>query len=143
MVRKCHTKNIYFAKHQKHLSRIRIRIRSDTVFFGSPDPDPYFENQIRGSGSRSEKMDRIRNTEKNEPISGYGPSLNSADISLFSCCLQYTCILRLIYTSSFQTSNYRFAFITPTQFHYFSYNFCHGIRVVYTRGEGQGQWIAV
>ena len=25
-----------------------------------PDPDPYFENRIRGSGS--EKMDRIRNT---------------------------------------------------------------------------------
>ena len=45
---------------KKYISRIRIR--SDPVFLGHPNPDPdrYFKNRIRGSGS--EKMDRIRNT---------------------------------------------------------------------------------
>ena len=36
-------------------SVLRIRIRSDAVLFGHPDPDPEFLYRIRGSGSGFEK----------------------------------------------------------------------------------------
>ena len=51
-------KNIYFAKHQKHIKEGSGsgsgRIRS---FWGHPDPDPDFKNRIRGSGSEKNGPD--------------------------------------------------------------------------------------
>ena len=52
LVRNCHKKINYLLNPKTYLSRIRIR--SDPVFFGSP-----------GSGSGSEKMDQIHNTDMN------------------------------------------------------------------------------
>ena len=46
LVLKSHTRIIYFAKHQKHISRILIWIRS---FWGHPDPDPKKMDQIRST----------------------------------------------------------------------------------------------
>ena len=40
--------NVKLLELVKNISVLRIRIRSDPVFLGHPDPDPYFENRIRG-----------------------------------------------------------------------------------------------
>ena len=54
LVRKCHKKKIYFAKHLKHIwvgSGSGSGSGRIWPFLGHPDPDPYLKNQIWGSGS--------------------------------------------------------------------------------------------